>query len=1606
MNTTAFFNPEDVNTPAGLAPALALTDISGVPSSGTGLAGAYYSANQGIFNLDRAEAAATGTPDATFVTSAFGYRGKSAESVSEFLDEDAATLVGNGDLDMDDAVMTFTGFIYIPEGMHELTISSDDGFALQIGGVDYSEFFNSRGTEETSRVAEFEGGLYEIDLMYFDGGGGNSLNMLIDGLPIDQSALYQSIDDFQNPPADVPVIAVEDYHPSFVLGAESLDAPVSGTATEGADVIEGAGRDDTIDGLGGDDYILGGYGDDSINGGDGDDVIEGGRGSDIMIGGDGNDILISTSDTGEQRIGQLAIDQVTRPDPDGEVDAALQKLAIYADQPLHADDVLIGGEGNDIFLLKSQLSGKLDIIEQHVRSDGSINWAGVAGENDELHDHWTDNAGITVIADYNAEEDKIAVIGHTARPYVTYDDVNGDGVEESIITTISVQHGNGGAHDRDLIEQTIVFGDRVEADDIRNDDGVTYGIVDNFADVAEAIFPAGDPKMTGDIKGYDTREPATMQMDGAHGGVGTNVLGAVTGDPYSAFDNPYWSEDMIGAPTPAEEYMEPTREPFEQEGMVEVAGQEITGNNGANNLSPEPSAAPAGLPGAIGYWSLADGTDGAYANESTDGTAGVVKSYLLDENAAVLAPNSTTEGPGGAGTEALYFNGDNSFAYLQHDASMNVSQGTIALWVRPDDLGEKSAIVTKDHSGAVDGGHFRLGHTDDGALFMRFAEGDGGRNHEWKTNDDILTEGEWSHIAVNFTNDGVTVYLDGVAIPDGSWTKTDGNVETPGQFKEAYLINNDEPIVLGADQQIAKLNDTAQEFAIDRENLHNEFEGGIAGFGLWGGYSSEDVLSAAEINDLMDNGPGAALTNPVGPQPHEAGDDTINGLGGNDTIDGGAGDDELDGGNGNDSVLGGYGDDLVMGGAGNDTVDGGWGSDLVMGGDGDDVVRSRADVGEDRAGQLVLDDPSRPAPNIDETYLKLFDWVDQPLVGDDVLVGGAGNDHFQIETLINGTDESIFDNTMDGSRMIHWHGVAGENRFVHDHWVDGIGIDIIADYVADEDTISVIGHTTQVEVSYGTVDTDGDGFDDSAVSIVTIYSQQGNGGGAHDEDYLGYLVVHGDRVEEDDIITDAGAHYGVVDTIDELNTAFAPTGETKYTDLDGDGVAEHLGYDTRDVDGDPIGSDPFSYSDNPWLNAGLVELASGVEAGLEQPEVLFEHEGGMIGGADQPIVVTNDPAMQTGEGTWAMSFTAYNPDNDQDQAIFSKDGSGKEDGGHLTGYISRHGEFKVRYQSAEEEIFLRSGFDIEPGEDYHVAFTFDAGTVSLYINGDKVDEADGFPDGMLENDSALILGASNRAQRADDADDETLTWHFDGEIENVLLLDRPITDAEAVFLSESGGDLDALNVLYGLDPVEVEDPQPMPAEEEPTEEEPAEEQPTEEEPTEEEPTEEEPTEESPPRSSLPRKSLPRRACRGAANRGAARRGAARRGGACRGRARRGAACRGRACRGAACRGRACRGAACRGRACRGAANRGRACRGAACRGAARRGRACRGAARRGRACRGAACRGAARRGGACRGAACRGRACRGAACRGRACRGAACRGGADRGTFRGRGNVR
>ena len=124
-----------------------------------------------------------------------------------------------------------------------------------------------------------------------------------------------------------------------------------------------------------------------------------------------------------------------------------------------------------------------------------------------------------------------------------------------------------------------------------------------------------------------------------------------------------------------------------------------------------------------------------------------------------------------------------------------------------------------------------------------------------------------------------------------------------------------------------------------------------------------------------------------------SGQDSINGSGGNDSIDGGddddlissmAGNDSIDGGDGNDKIAGGLGADVLNGGAGDDIVAGGLGRDVISGGDGDDVLwgdNGLAD--EDLQGEGDYIDGGGGDDSI----------VGEG--GDDILDGGTGNDRIE-----------------------------------------------------------------------------------------------------------------------------------------------------------------------------------------------------------------------------------------------------------------------------------------------------------------------------------------------------------------------------------------------------------------------------------------------------------------------------------------------------------------------------------------------------------------------------------------------------------------------------------
>ncbi len=132
--------------------------------------------------------------------------------------------------------------------------------------------------------------------------------------------------------------------------------------------------------------------------------------------------------------------------------------------------------------------------------------------------------------------------------------------------------------------------------------------------------------------------------------------------------------------------------------------------------------------------------------------------------------------------------------------------------------------------------------------------------------------------------------------------------------------------------------------------------------------------------------------------------ETLDGMGGNDSIIGGSDQDVIYGGDGNDTLLGGNGVDTIYGGVGNDSLDGGERTDFLYGGSGDDLI---ADTG----GSL----------------------------SDDTIYGGDGND-----TILAGTREDL---VYGGAGNDSIHGEAGNDTLYgdagNDTLVGGAGNDAV-----------------------------------------------------------------------------------------------------------------------------------------------------------------------------------------------------------------------------------------------------------------------------------------------------------------------------------------------------------------------------------------------------------------------------------------------------------------------------------------------------------------------------------------------------------------------------------
>jgi parallel beta-helix repeat protein len=251
------------------------------------------------------------------------------------------------------------------------------------------------------------------------------------------------------------------------VGGTSGGDTLSGTA--GNDNLVGLAGNDNLSGGKGNDMLWGGSGNDQLNGGNGNDLLVGGFGADQMNGGAGKDILLSRSDAGEPTA------------QDGTHVFGSETAAFTS-----SNDTLTGGQGADTFRFEGLINAKDDIVAKHVNSDGTIDWAGVAGENGAVHDHWVDGFGKDVITDFSRSQgDTIQIAANGAAVQsIKYSDSNGDGVKDTSLITV-VEKTGGAADNGDLLGTITVHGDLVKASDVHVDSTPVYGAYDRVDSLPE-----------------------------------------------------------------------------------------------------------------------------------------------------------------------------------------------------------------------------------------------------------------------------------------------------------------------------------------------------------------------------------------------------------------------------------------------------------------------------------------------------------------------------------------------------------------------------------------------------------------------------------------------------------------------------------------------------------------------------------------------------------------------------------------------------------------------------------------------------------------------------------------------------------------------------------------------------------------------------------------------------------------------------------------------------------------------------------------------------------------------------------------------------------------
>lgn len=168
-----------------------------------------------------------------------------------------------------------------------------------------------------------------------------------------------------------------------------------------------------------------------------------------------------------------------------------------------------------------------------------------------------------------------------------------------------------------------------------------------------------------------------------------------------------------------------------------------------------------------------------------------------------------------------------------------------------------------------------------------------------------------------------------------------------------------------------------------------------------------------------------------------------------------------------------------------------------------------------------------------------------------------------------------------------------------------------------------------------------------------------------------------------------------------------------------------------------------------------------------------------LDGHDDYIEIPHDPTYDLDSATLRIDVTVSDLDATARQAIFSRDSSGLDGGGHLTLWVEDDGALELRWQSDSTSYYVTApAGTITEGvaHEIHVTLDAEAQSIGIHVDGAQVGEGTHIPVTLSGNAEPWVLGTNQWVSGDGVADN--LTDHLNGAIGHFEILDGAWTPAE------------------------------------------------------------------------------------------------------------------------------------------------------------------------------------------------------------------------------------